>query len=89
MQGVNGMRTTAKGKSIYIHLFDWPASTCEIPGIDARIISVRLLANGKPLIFRQSENKLQIEVPQQAPDQNVECHCREDLLAVQRAKHGR
>lgn len=71
VQGMNALRTTAKGKSIYIHVFDWPASICEIPGIDARILSARLLANGRPLTFHQSENKLQIEVPLQAPDPNV------------------
>lgn len=71
IQGVPGLRTTAKGKSIYVHVFDWPASTCEISGIDAKVMSVRLLANGKPLTFRQTEGKLTIDTPQQAPDPNV------------------
>jgi hypothetical protein len=30
-----------------------------------------LLADGRPLTFRQSEAKLQIDVPAQAPDPNV------------------
>jgi hypothetical protein len=65
------LRTTAKGKSIYLHLFDWSPPTCEITGIDARVMSVHLLANGRMLTFRQAEGKLQIDIPQQAPDANV------------------
>ena len=71
VQGVASLRTTAKGKSIYVHVFDWPASVCEITGIDAKVMSARLLANGKPLTFRQTEGKLTIDVPAQAPDANV------------------
>jgi alpha-L-fucosidase len=71
VQGAEGLRTTANDKSIYLHIFDWPASTCEIAGIEARVMSARLLANGRPLIFRQTGNKLQIDVPQPAPDPNV------------------
>src|ERR1035437_5905741 len=71
VQGVAGLRTTANGKSIYVHVFDWPASTCEIAGIEARVLSARLLANGKPLTFRQAEGKLEIDIPPQAPDPNV------------------
>jgi alpha-L-fucosidase len=71
VQGVAGLRTTAKGKSIYLHLFDWSPPTCEIAGIDARVISAHLLANGRTLTSRQTEGKLQIDLPQQAPDANV------------------
>ena len=71
VQGVPGLRTTASGKSIYVHVFDWPASVFEIAGIDARVLSARLLASGQPLTFRQSEGKLQIDLPVQAPDSNV------------------
>ncbi len=71
VQGVAGLRTTAKGKSIYLHLFDWSPPTCEIAGIDARVMSAHLLANGRMLTYRQTEGKLQIDIPQQAPDANV------------------
>jgi alpha-L-fucosidase len=71
VQGVAGLRTTAKDKAIYAHVFDWPTSTLEIAGIDARVMSARLLANGRPLTFRQTEGKLVIDVPSQAPDPNV------------------
>jgi hypothetical protein len=65
------LRTTAKGKSIYLHLFDWSPPTCEITGIEARVMSARLLANGKTLTYRQTEGNLQIDIPQEAPDANV------------------
>jgi alpha-L-fucosidase len=72
VQGVAGLRTTANDKSIFVHIFDWPATTaCEIAGIEAKVMSARLLANGKPLTFRQSEGKLHIDIPEQAPDPNV------------------
>ena len=71
VQGVAGLRTTAKGKSIYLHLFDWSPPTCEIAGIKGRVLSARLLANGRVLTFRQIEGKLQINIPQDAPDANV------------------
>jgi hypothetical protein len=34
-------------------------------------MSSRLLANGRPLTYRQTEGKLQIDLPQEAPDANV------------------
>src|SRR5271169_1952656 len=42
VQGVAGLRTTAKGKSIYLHLFDWSPPTCEITGIESRVMSAHL-----------------------------------------------
>jgi len=71
IQGLKYLRTTAKDKSIYVHVFDWTAPVCEIPGFEGRLLSARLLADGRPLTFRQTEGKLQIDVPAQAPDPNV------------------
>jgi alpha-L-fucosidase len=71
VQGVAGLRTTANDKSIYVHVFDWPPSTLEIAGLEGRVLSARLLANGKPLTFRQTEDKLEIDLPPQAPDPNA------------------
>jgi alpha-L-fucosidase len=72
VQGAADLRTTANDKSIYVHIFNWPAAgACEISGIEAKVMSARLLANGRPLTFRQTEGKLQIDIPGQAPDPNV------------------
>ena len=71
IQGASGLRTTAKDKTIFVHIFDWPAHSCELSGVKDRVMSARLLADGRPLAFRQSEGKLLIDVPAQAPDPNV------------------
>jgi alpha-L-fucosidase len=68
VQGSSAIRTTSKGKSVFVHVFDWPSAALEVPGLEAKVISARLLAGGKPLTFRQTEGKLQIDVPAQAPD---------------------
>jgi alpha-L-fucosidase len=70
-QNVDGLRMTAGSKSIYLHLFDWNPPLCTVPGIDARVLSARLLATGKPLTFRQTERKLEIDIPQTPPDPDV------------------
>jgi len=71
VQGIPYARTTAKGNLVFVHVFDWPSGVFELPGLRAKVISARLLANGQPLIFRQTESKLQIDVPTQAPDPNA------------------
>lgn len=71
VQNVQGLRTTAGPKTIYIHLFDWTPPLCAVSGIDARVVSARILANGTPLKFRQTEAKLEIEIPSSAPDSDV------------------
>lgn len=71
VQGDARLRTTASDKSIFVHIFDWPSSTCVVSGIEARVLSARLLATGRPLTFRQIEGKLEIDVPQAAPDASV------------------
>jgi alpha-L-fucosidase len=71
VQNIQGLRTTAGPKSVYVHLFDWAPPVCTISGIDARVLSARLLANGTPLKFRQTEARLEIEIPPSAPDPDV------------------
>jgi len=71
VQNVDGLRTTAGPKAIYVHIFNWTPPLCTLRGIDARVLSARLLANGAPLTFRQTERKLDIDIPQSAPDQDV------------------
>jgi len=71
VQGIASLRTTAKEKKVFIHVFEWPSSALELAGLDAKVISARLLANGQPLKFSQTEGKLRIELPARAPDPNV------------------
>jgi alpha-L-fucosidase len=71
VQGVASLRTTMKGNSVFVHIFDWPSASLELPALEAKVISARLLANGVPLTFKQSERNLQIKLPTQAPSPTV------------------
>jgi alpha-L-fucosidase len=71
VQGTASIRTTAKDKQVFVHVFDWPASALSIEGFEAKVLAARLLANGQPLKFRQAEGKLELDLPAHAPDTNV------------------
>ena len=71
VQGMASIRTTAKDNKIFVHLLEWPAATLEIRGIKPKVLSARLLANGQPLKFTQTEEKLRLDLPSQMPDANV------------------
>ena len=71
VQGVNGIRTTAKREMVFVHIFDWPSAALNVPGIEKKVISAHLLDTGAALQFRQSETGVEIELPPQAPDPNV------------------
>src|SRR6266852_4617961 len=71
IQGVPSIRVTAKREKIFIHVFAWPSSPLEINGLQPKVLSAYLLADGRPLKIRQSEAKLQVDLPAQAPDPNV------------------
>jgi alpha-L-fucosidase len=71
IQNVSSLRTTAGPKAIYVHIFDWTPPLCTLAGLNDRVLSVRMLASGAPLKFRQSENKVEIEIPPAAPDSDV------------------
>ena len=64
-------RTTAKGKTIYLHVFDWPKGSLEVSGLKGRVSRVTLLAGGRSLKFNQTADRLSIQLPQQAPDSHV------------------
>jgi alpha-L-fucosidase len=71
IQGVNAIRTTAKRNIVFVHVFEWPSTALDLPGLKAKVISAHLLATGQALKFRQSENGLQLDLSVQAPDPNV------------------
>ena len=71
VQNVDGLRTTAGPKTTYLHLFDWKPPVCTLSGLDARVLSARLLANGESLTFRQTQDRLEIDIPQTPPDPDV------------------
>ncbi len=67
LQNLTFGRTTAKGKTVYLHVFDWPSSALELNGLRAKVSAVRLLAGNRRLTFRQSGDKVTIDVPAQSP----------------------
>jgi len=71
VQNEVGLRTTAGPKTIYLHFFDWKPPVYTLAGLDARVLSARLLANGAPLTFRQTAGRLEIDIPQTPPDPDV------------------
>lgn len=72
-------RTTAKGKMVYLHIFDWPqGGKLSLEGLP-RVLRVTMLAGGKPLTFNQSAQQVSLELPQQSPDANA------TVLAIQTA----
>jgi alpha-L-fucosidase len=71
VQRMAAARTTAKGKRVFVHVFEWPSSVFGVERLEAKVISAHLLANGQPLKFRQTEGKLEIDLPPQAPDPNA------------------
>lgn len=71
IQGASGIRTTAKRENVYVHIFDWPSTKLNVPGLEKKVISSHLLATGQPLTFRQSQGSLLIDLPARSPDPNV------------------
>ena len=62
-------RSTTKGKSVYLHVFDWPKGRkLEVPDVGARVAEVTLLAGKQRLQFAPAGNGVSVEVPAEAPD---------------------
>ena len=64
-------RCTVKPGKLFIHLFEWPGTTCTIPKVDSRVTKAYFLAdsNKTMLPVNQNENGLTIsQLPEAAPD---------------------
>ncbi len=55
-------RMTAKGRTLYLHVFDMPKDNLELEGLTARIASVKTLGGNAPVKFKQVGGKLTITV---------------------------
>jgi alpha-L-fucosidase len=65
LQDLSWGRTTQKGNTVYLHVFDWPQdATVTVPGLSVK--SARLLDGGTSLDVATSGGS--ISVPAQAPD---------------------
>jgi len=64
-------KTTAKGKTIYLHVLDWPSKPeLDLPGLAASVTQITVLATSQKLQFQQAMGRVTIAVPPQAPDPN-------------------
>jgi len=71
LQNLTFGKTTAKGRIVYLHVFDWPAeSRLEVPGLEGRVAQITVLGDKRKLKFQQLSDKLTIQVPATAPDPN-------------------
>jgi alpha-L-fucosidase len=62
-------RSTTKGHTVYLHVFDWPADgTLTVPGLMTRAKAARLLAGGVPLEATTTAAGLVLKLPARAPD---------------------
>jgi alpha-L-fucosidase len=61
-------RTTEKGNTLYLHVFDWPSGgKLEVSGIGAAVKSARLLGGGS-VDVKSSGDSVVVQGPAQAPD---------------------
>ena len=59
----------AKGTTLYLHVFDWPKNgELLVPGLKNPVKQAYLMADWKPLEFRQEESGTIISLPADAPD---------------------
>jgi len=64
-------KTTAKNKTIYLHVFDWPSKPeLVVPRPKGRVSQITVLGTGQKAHFKQEKGRLVIAVPSTAPDPN-------------------
>ncbi len=71
LQDLSWGRSTAKGKTVYLHIFDWPAgANLNVSGI-GQVLNVRMLADNRPLTFTQQTDQVVVRLPPNPPDPNA------------------
>lgn len=73
LQAIPFGRMTAKGKTLYLHVFEMPKDAIELDGVQGRVASIKLLDGGSAIRFTQSGAKLRIPTAsvQADPDATV------------------
>lgn len=63
--------TTAKGNTVYLHVFRWPGEEVCIAGVKNKVLSAHLLATGDQASVEQQKDRLFIRnLPKKAPDRH-------------------
>jgi alpha-L-fucosidase len=68
LQTLSFGRTTAKGRTVYLHVFDWQKEQLTIPGLAGKVDSVSLLAGDHSVPFHQNGNTLVLNTTGIEPD---------------------
>jgi len=72
LQGLPFGRTTAKGNTVYVHVYEWPqGGKLTVEGLVGKVSRVTQLSGAKRLSHRQSGRRLTIDGPAEAPDPHV------------------
>ena len=61
--------STRKGRTIYVHVWNWPAAPLRLPDIPAKIAGAKLLGGGN-VEFHQTRSGIEISVPPAQRDAN-------------------
>jgi alpha-L-fucosidase len=68
LQTLSFGRTTAKGRTIYLHVFDWRKEQLTVAGLKGSVDSVSLLAGNRAVSFRQNGDELVLNTSPIEPD---------------------
>ena len=69
LQNLGWARTTQKGDTIYLHVFDWPKDGIARLAFNGELRSVALLASpSEPLKYAVRNGSLEIQLPATMPD---------------------
>ncbi|MBM4062443.1 MAG: hypothetical protein FJ265_15295 [Planctomycetes bacterium] len=76
--------STRRGRSVYVHVLQWPGETIELPDLPARIAGSAVLGGGKATV-RQEQGRIVLQVPaaaRQPIDTIVRLELDTDALAL-------
>jgi alpha-L-fucosidase len=69
LQGLEWCRTTRRGSTVFLHVFDWPTDgKLRLPLTGLCVARSALRVGGSPLAIRQEAHEWVIEAPTMAPD---------------------
>jgi alpha-L-fucosidase len=68
VQGLGWARMTAKGKTLYLHVFEKPAAALEVDRLPGKVRAVKALNTGGAIPFRQTGATLRIMPAEWKPD---------------------
>jgi len=84
-------RCTAKPGKLFVHIFQWPAGSFEVPGLKSKVTKAFLLADPehKALVVKQGEAGVTVTLPDKAPDAIASVLCLEIEDAAAKVAQGK